>query len=101
MRRYQPMRRSMGTVWPEAVRQAIYARDKSCIGPLIGMAGPCFGSAQIDHVRASHATGRKSESTVSNGALTCSEHHRLKTEYGKVWRPKILDYIAKRDRAAA
>lgn len=94
MRRYQPMRASRGTTWPLAVSRAIRERDGGCVGPRVGMDGPCSGSLEIDHVRASGAIGKKSPSVVENGAVLCGSHHRLKTEYGKTWRPRILDYIA-------
>jgi hypothetical protein len=64
-----------------------------CVGFLVGMPGPCFGALEIDHVRASGAVGMKSRSTVDNGVLVCSSHHREKTENGRQWRPVLLDYI--------
>jgi hypothetical protein len=54
----------------------------------------CFGEAYADHVRASHGMGMKSESTVANGALLCFVHHKVKTENGRVWRPRLLAWIS-------
>lgn len=96
MRRYTPIKPSRGTVIPSKVRAAIKDRDKGCVGPRVGMPGDCFGGLEIDHVRASHGIGMKSESTVENGALLCSFHHRTKTEAGRTWRPLLLDYIEQR-----
>lgn len=59
------------------------------------MPGDCAGPRDPDHVRASGAIGRKSRSTVDNGAMLCRYvHHRLKTDNGREWRPKLLDWIA-------
>lgn len=104
IRRYTPlrartrMRRSRGTVIPPAVRRHVRVRDAGCIGPRIGMPGECFGAIELDHVRASGALGKKSRSTPDNLVSLCSlKHHRLKTERGREWRPRLLDYIARRD----
>lgn len=93
LRTYAPMKKSMGTTWPKDVREAIERRDPWCVGPLVGMPGECYGSLEIDHIRASGGIGMKSRSTVDNGARLCGGHHRLKTNAGKTWRPKLLDYV--------
>ena len=54
-----------------------------------------MGEIGIDHVRASHGMGMKSESTVANGALLCFVHHRIKTENGREWRPRLLEWVAR------
>ena len=95
LRRYAPLAPSRGTTWPLAVSRAIAERDGGCVGPRIGMPGDCFGPPQKDHIRASGAMGRKSESTVENGALLCAPHHRLKTENGRTWRPKLVAWAAR------
>ncbi|HET7128955.1 MAG TPA: hypothetical protein VFJ93_07765 [Gaiellaceae bacterium] len=100
MRRYTALKPSKGTTWPPAVSAAIRARDVDCVGPRIGMAGDCLGERAIDHIRASHGMGMKSPSTVENGALLCNVHHVLKTENGKTWRPKLIAYIASKEREA-
>lgn len=90
------MRQSVGTVWPLAEARAIEERDHGrCVGPLVGMPGPCFGQPQKDHIRASGAIGKKSESVARNGCLLCSPHHRLKTENGRIWRPKLIAHVDK------
>lgn len=95
MRRYGPMRSSPGTVIPLAVRKQVQSRDGGCVGPRVGMPGDCAGHLDLDHVRASGAIGKKSPSTTDNLVVLCNNiHHRLKTEYGRTWRPKLLDYIA-------
>lgn len=94
LRRYSEMKPSRGTTWPLAVSRAIAERDgHRCVGPRIGMPGDCFGSLQKDHVAASHAMGMKSPSTADNGVLLCSQHHREKTESGRIWRPRLVEYI--------
>lgn len=93
LRRYSAMKKSAGTTWPRDVEATIRARDGGCVAARIGMEGPCWGERSIDHVRASHAMGMKSRSTVDNGAVLCAVHHKVKTENGKVWRPKLIDWI--------
>ena len=97
LRRYSELKPSAGTQWPPDVRKAIEDRDPWCVGAMIGF-GPatCFGSLQLDHVRASGGVGMKSASTLENGARLCSWHHRYKTEHGREVRPLLLDYIASR-----
>lgn len=35
----------------------------------------------------------KSETTRRNMLSLCRWHHRLKTEYGKIWRPLLIAYL--------
>lgn len=97
LRRYSELKPSRGTQWPPEVRRAIEARDPVCVGRVIGFPpSECFGGLELDHVRASGAIGMKSRSTLDNGVRLCSNHHRYKTEHGKMVRPLLLDYIALR-----
>jgi hypothetical protein len=98
LRRYVPLKSSRGTVWPPDVLAQLRERDRLCVGYVIGMPGECFGNLEPDHVRASGGLGMKSRSTLDNAALLCSNHHRVKTEAGREWRPKLIDYIEGRDR---
>ena len=93
LRRYTTLRSSRGTTWPTDVLRRLRERDRICVGAVIDMPGPCYGMLEPDHVRASGALGRKSRSTLDNGAMLCSAHHRIKTEHGREWRPRLLDYI--------
>jgi hypothetical protein len=93
VRRYAPIAPSKGTVWPVEVREAAYARDKGCLGPRAGMPGPCQGEIELDHIRASGGIGMKSRSTLDNAASLCGAHHRVKTNAGRTWRPRLLDLI--------
>ncbi len=93
MRRYEPLRASIGTVIPLAVRRAVLSRDQGCVGPAVGMALDCAGSIELDHVEASHGMGMKSRTTVDNLVSLCGRHHRIRTEYGRIWRPKLADYL--------
>jgi hypothetical protein len=93
LRTYAPLRTSRGTTWPPEVRRTIEARDRGCVGALVGMPAECFGALEIDHVRASGAIGMKSRSTADNGCRLCSTHHRVKTLAGKRWRPVLIEYI--------
>ena len=93
MRRYAPIEPSKGTAWPVQVREAAYARDRGCLGPRVGMPGPCQGEIELDHIRASGGIGLKSRSTLDNAASLCGFHHRVKTNAGRTWRPRLLDLI--------
>lgn len=97
LRRYAPMRRSTGTVIPLSLRREVLAADQGrCVGPLVGMPGECFGSLELDHVRASGGISMKSSTSLDNLVAMCSTHHRVKTEAGREWRPRLLRYVANR-----
>lgn len=94
IRRYTPLQPSSGTRIPADVDRHVRQRDMNrCVGPLVGMAPPCEGLVERDHVRASGGMGMKSPSTASNLALLCGRHHRVKTENGHRWRQPLIDYI--------
>ena len=93
LRRYAPMKPSRGTVIPVSVRREVEYRDRLCVGYVVGMPGECGGSYELDHVRASGGLGIKSPSTVSNLVRMCSNHHRVKTEAGREWRPRLIAYL--------
>lgn len=98
LRRYAPLKASRGTVIPTDVRDEVRAADGGCVGPRVGMPGPCSGPIDLDHVRASHGMGMKSPTVRGNLVSLCRlVHHRLKTDHGRVWRPHLLTYIAQRD----
>ena len=97
MRRYAPIAKSRGTVIPSKVRAEVYARDGGCVGPKVGMEGPCFGQRELDHVL-SGGIGKKSPSIPKGLVQLCSTHHREKTEHGRKCRPILLAYIEERDR---
>lgn len=94
LRRYQPLQPSRGTTWPPEVRAHVRSHYQGCYGPLAGMKGDCSGQIELDHVRASGAMGRKSASIATNAAPLCSWHHRLKTDNGREWRPRLLSVVA-------
>jgi hypothetical protein len=54
---------------------------------------PYYADDLVTIYLASGGIGMKSRSTVDNGAMLCSVHHRWKTEHGREWRPKLIDYI--------
>jgi hypothetical protein len=93
LRRYAPLKQSRGTVWPADVREHIATHQPYCIGPLAGMPGECVGASELDHIRASHGTGMKSDSIATNGARLCSWHHYLKGQAGKIWRPRLITVV--------
>jgi 5-methylcytosine-specific restriction endonuclease McrA len=53
----------------------------------------CDGPLEVDHVRASGGLGLKSPTVRTNLVVLCMHHHRLKTEFGKTWRPLLLAYL--------
>lgn len=86
-----------------AERHAVWARDKGCVarmlpmpnGLTLGLVSPCDGPLSYDHVRASGGLGMKSPTHRTNGVILCLHHHQLKTDWGKTWRPLLLDYLAR------
>lgn len=87
------MKPSRGTVWPTEVRAHVHTHQPLCVGPLAGMYGPCEGSIELDHIRASGGIGLKSKSIATNAASMCSAHHSMKTNEGKRWRPRLIDVV--------
>lgn len=94
LRRYAPMKPSMGTRWPPEVRTHVSAHQPVCLGPIAGMPGACEGGLELDHLRASGAMGMKSDSIATNAARLCGLHHRLKTREGRTWRSHLLEALA-------
>jgi hypothetical protein len=94
LRRRSPMKPSRGTVWPAEVRAHVFVHQSLCLGAFAGMDGPCGGTVELDHVRASGGVGMKSASIAVNAARMCSVHHYVKTSHGKTWRPRLIDAIA-------
>ncbi len=85
-----------GTRIPPVVRAKVLARDLGCVAVRAGFTDHrCFGGWELDHVRASGGLGMKSPSEPSNLVTLCALAHREKTENGRIWRPKLLDYLAK------
>ena len=94
MRRYSPMKPSLGTRWdPAIVTEAVLLHRGRCLGAVVGMPGPCSGALEPDHIRASGAMGMKSRSSVDNCAPMCGVHHRLKTREGRTWRPLLIEAV--------
>ena len=93
MRRYAAIAPSRGTQIPALMRLEVLDRDRGCVGPSVGMAEPCTGSLELDHVRASHGIGMKSRTEPDNLVTLCGLHHRAKTEAGRTWRPVLLAYL--------
>jgi 5-methylcytosine-specific restriction endonuclease McrA len=88
-------------VTPE-LRRTVINRDKTCIGPRIGMPKECGtqfgpgtkGPVELDHV-VSSGFGKRGPSIEENLVAICGFHHRMKTEASKTWRPKIIEYLEK------
>jgi 5-methylcytosine-specific restriction endonuclease McrA len=92
VRRYSALKPSRGTVIPGHVRLAVLDRDRGCVGfgrfPV-----ECAGPLELDHVRASHGMGMKSDTTPGNLVALCGSCHRYKTENGRAARPLLLAYL--------
>lgn len=97
MRRYSKPKPSRGTQIPPPLRIEVLQADGRCVGLIVEMPDPCWGSLQLDHVRASHGMGMKSETVRGNLVSLCATHHMMKTRDGKKWRPPLLAYIERRD----
>lgn len=85
-----------------AEKTYVRQRDKYCIGPHLSKQtfertaygySLCDGPLEVDHVRASGGLGIKSPTHRTNMVLLCHWHHKLKTEYGRIWRPLLLAYL--------
>ena len=87
------MKPSSGTRVPDAVRRQVILRDSGCVGPRVGMPGPCVGAIELDHVRASGGLGMKSPSTADNLVSLCSSCHRRKGLAGREFRPLLIAYL--------
>ena len=87
------MKASRGTIIPPEMRQRVMARDRGCVG-LNRLPGACAGGLELDHVRASHGMGMKSETADRNLVSLCGSHHRWKTANGTLARPILLAYLA-------
>jgi 5-methylcytosine-specific restriction endonuclease McrA len=97
IRRYAPMKPSRGTVIPSDMRLRVLARDAKATGGCVGFGRfpvECSGPLELDHVRASHGMGMKSETTDDNLVALCGNCHRYKTAFGRQARPILLDYLA-------
>lgn len=84
----------------ENEKRHVRRRDVECIAYLLmtlpdgpSSMGICHGPLDVDHVRASGGLGMKSPTHRTNMVVLCRWHHRLKTEYGKVWRPLLIAYL--------
>jgi hypothetical protein len=99
LRRYAPMKQSRGTVIPPEIREAVLARDKGyCVCERARFPSHVVDACpltpvELDHIRASHGMGMKSETTVRNLVSLSNPCHRWKTEHGRVARPLLLDYV--------
>ena len=70
---------------------AVRARDGGCVGPRVGLPGPCDGSLELDHIR-SAGLGKRGPSTVDNLVTLCRYHHRWKTEHARATRPLLIEW---------
>jgi hypothetical protein len=86
------MKQCRGTVIPPSMRKRVVARDMGCVGRDL-LPGECAGPLELDHVRASHGMGMKSETVESNLVALCGVHHRWKTANGRDARPILLAYL--------
>lgn len=92
LRRYSPIAPSRGTVIPGDLRLRVLLRDDGCVG-FERLPGACQGPLELDHVRASHGMGMKSETSEANLVALCGLHHRYKTEHGREARVVLLAYL--------
>jgi 5-methylcytosine-specific restriction endonuclease McrA len=84
-----------------AEKNYVRARDKDCVarrsialsGGDLDFRSTCDGPLDVDHVRASGGLGMKSPTHRTNMVVLCRHHHIAKTEYGKVWRPLLEEYL--------
>jgi 5-methylcytosine-specific restriction endonuclease McrA len=97
-----------------AEKRHVRARDNGCVayrawrtaaaelgGGAPGAPFVCDGPLDVDHVRASGGLGMKSLTHRTNMVVLCRHHHRLKTDWGKTWRPLLLAYLERVEGEAA
>jgi hypothetical protein len=101
--RRSPPRVKRDTPQEAAEKAYVRQRDRGCVAhralTLAGMTeiaamSVCFGPIDVDHVRASGGLGMKSPTHRTNLASLCRHHHDAKTQFGKTWRPLLLEYLA-------
>lgn len=76
----------------EAVAGRVRARDGGCVGPRVGLPGPCDGPLELDHV-INGGLSYRGPSTVGNLATLCRFHHRHKTEHATDSRARLVGYL--------
>jgi 5-methylcytosine-specific restriction endonuclease McrA len=94
-----------------AEKNYVRARDNGCVAPRLTYydydmeerlplpsVGVCDGPLDVDHVRASGGLGMKSPTHRTNMVVLCRHHHRLKTDWGKTWRPLLIAYLERVER---
>jgi 5-methylcytosine-specific restriction endonuclease McrA len=82
----------------KAEKNYVRARDRGCVAASLRWLikvdpAACDGPLDVDHVRASGGLGMKSPTHRTNMVVLCRHHHRLKTDWGKTWRPLLLAYL--------
>jgi 5-methylcytosine-specific restriction endonuclease McrA len=82
-----------------AEKNYVRARDRGCVAQrIVSAVQICGGPLDVDHVRASGGLGMKSPTHRTNMVVLCRHHHRLKTDWGKTWRPLLLAYLERVER---
>lgn len=91
-------RKDSDKVTPE-LREYVLSRDKGCVASLIEMERECFGRLELDHVM-NGGMGKRGPSTADNLVTLCGVHHYQKTVNARAWRPVLLAYLERVERAA-
>ncbi len=81
-------------VTPEMYEHVRLRDDYGCLGPSVGMPGPCDGWVELDHIL-NGGTSYRGKSIPTNLASLCTLHHRMKTEAAGTWRPLLVDLVAR------
>jgi 5-methylcytosine-specific restriction endonuclease McrA len=99
LRRYVPLR-SKPRMDPDLrwVRAYVAARDRECVGRVVGFPTLCYGRPEMDHVRASGALSKKSRTAPDNCVMLCGNCHRYKTAHGREARPLLIAYLERVER---
>lgn len=74
------------------VAAAVLQRDGGCVGPRVGMKGPCDGRLELDHILNGGMAWR-GPSTIENLVSLCTRHHRIKTENARWFRPLLIAWV--------
>lgn len=83
-------------VTPEMYAHIRERDDYGCLGPSVGMPGPCDGWVELDHIL-NGGLSYRGKSVNTNLASLCTVHHAMKGADGNRWRPLLVDFVARRE----
>jgi 5-methylcytosine-specific restriction endonuclease McrA len=86
-------------VTPEMYEHIRERDDYGCLGPSVGMPGPCDGRVELDHIL-NGGLSYRGPSVATNLASLCRSCHNRKDSDLQRWRPLLVAFVARREGAA-